>query len=175
MNPRETNSNSDVKVITPRNVLREKIGYGGIDPVALERAEEVIRESPKDLDYPDYARYFLTRMETVMAEARQSSRNDRKIIESLTPPVMDLKASGGMFGYMLVSEIADVILDFLEGLQTLNDDALNIFDIHHKTLNAIITNGLKGDGGPSGLALSKELYGACQRYNKKYPDTKKGQ
>jgi len=172
-NREPTRSEDGVKIITPRNVLREKIGYGGIDPVVLERAEEVIRNSEKELDYADYAREFLQRMEKVMLAARQPGRNDRQIIKSLTSPVMDLKASGGMFGFSLVSEIADVILDFLEGLETLNDDALEIFDIHHKTLNAIITNALKGNGGASGLALSKELYGACQRYHKKYPPEKK--
>lgn len=170
----ESRNEDGVKIITPRNVLREKIGYGGIDPVVLERAEEVIRSSETELNYADYARDFLAQMEKIMLEARKPGRDDQRIIKALTGPVMDLKASGGMFGYALVSEIADVILDFLEGLNTLNDDAIEIFDIHHKTLNAIITNGLKGNGGASGLSLSKELYGACQRYYKKYPNAKKG-
>lgn len=173
MNQNETKTEGGVKIITPRNILREKIGYGGIDPVVLDRAEEIIRNSEKEFDYAEYAHDFLARMEKVMAEARKSSRNDKNVIKALTNPVMDLKASGGMFGYALVSEIADVILDFLEGLEALNDDALEIFDIHHKTLNAIITNGLKGDGGAGGLALSKELYRACQRYQKKHLGAKK--
>jgi hypothetical protein len=86
---------------------------------------------------------------------------------------MDLKASGGMFGYGLVTEVADVALDFLERLDHLNDDALEIIEIHHKTLGTIIASGLRGNGGKAGLSLSKELYGACQRYYKKYPDAQK--
>lgn len=173
MSEREVVNEDGVRVITPRNMLREKIGYGGIDPVLLERAEEVISNSDQDVDYANYSRYFLNRIEEIIAAARKPGRDDREIITSLTRPVMDMKASGGMFGYALVSEIADVVLDFLEGLDKLNDDAIDIFEIHHKALSAIISNGLKGDGGKNGLGLSKELFGACQRYYKKYPDAKK--
>ncbi len=155
-----------VKMITPRHVLREKIGRGGINPAFLERAEEQIASN--DVDFQPYAKDFLERIEQSLAIIRPLKIRKRDTVDMIVRPVMDLKANGGMFKYPLVTEIADIILDFLEGLDSLNDDAIGIIDVHQKTLRAIINNKLTGSGGKAGRALTDELYGACNRYHKKY-------
>lgn len=166
MTESEHRADNEVRVITPRNILREKIGYGGLDPVIIEKAEELIAKA--DLDFVPYARTFLERIEKAVAAAKSANSRDRDAINAIVRPVMELKANGGMFGHALISEIADILLDFLEGLDTLNDDAIEIVDVHHRTLTAIVLSGMKGSGGKEGLALAKELHSACQRYQKKY-------
>ena len=160
-----------VKVITPRHILREKIGYGGIDPVALNRAEESIAKN--DVDFQPYAQDFLARIDKAVSAARSLEVRNRSVVDTIVRPVMELKASGGMFKYPLVTEIADILLDFLEGLDSLNSDAFGIIDAHQKTLQVIINSKLTGDGGRAGKALADELYGACKRYQKKHPPAKK--
>lgn len=81
---------------------------------------------------------------------------------------MQLKANGGMFQYQLISEIAALALHFLENVETVNDDALQVVDVHAKTIHIIIANDLKGDGGKEGYALVKELEKACKRFFGKY-------
>ncbi|HEY8190182.1 MAG TPA: hypothetical protein VIF12_05815 [Micavibrio sp.] len=161
-----------VKMITPRHVLREKIGYGGIDPAVMERAEEHIAKN--DVDFQPYAKGFLERIEQAVAVARPIKVRNRDAVDMIVNPVMELKANGGMFKYPLVTEIADIMLDFLEGLNSLNDDALDLVEVHQKTLHAIIGSKLSGDGGKAGKALANELYRACKRYHKKHPTPKKG-
>lgn len=155
----------DVRMITPRHVLREKIGYGGIDKRLLTRAQEVIEEAP--VEFEPFAKQFLARLRQNIDSARTGSR-DKKAIDAMTRPVMELKANGGMFRYNLISDIADTLLDFLESLKDLNDDALDVVEVHHSTLGVIITSRLTGDGGREGAKLISELRGACTRYMKKY-------
>jgi hypothetical protein len=172
MNDFEQKIVDGVKMITPRHVLREKMGYGGIDPAVMERAEEHIVKN--DVDFQPYAKGFLERIEQAVAVARPLKVRNRDTVDMIVKPVMELKANGGMFQYPLVTEIADIILDFLEGLNSLNDDALDLVEVHQKTLQAIICSKLSGNGGKAGRALANELYGACKRYHKKHPPAKKG-
>lgn len=167
MNFNEQKIANGVKMITPKHVLREKIGYGGIAKGLVERAEGVIASN--DIDFQPYAKNFLGRIEQAIVLARPLKTRNRETVDMLIKPVMELKANGGMFKYPLVTEIADIILDFLEGLNSLNDDALDVVDIHQKALHAIIGNRLTGNGGRTGESLSNELYAACKRYHKKHP------
>lgn len=156
----------DVKIITPRHVLREKIGYGGIDPVLLDRAEEFIASN--DVVFQPFAVDFLGRLTRAIEDARKSGLRDKDTIDLIARPVMELKANGGMFGYPLVSNVADILLNFMEGLEELNDDAVEIIDVHVKTLNVIVASDLSGKGGKEGKHLADELYDACRRYEKKH-------
>jgi hypothetical protein len=81
---------------------------------------------------------------------------------------MEMKSSAAMFKYGLASEIASVVLDFLESVDELNDDGFNIVDVHYQTLEAIIRLKLTGYGGKQGKVMADELYAACRRYEKKY-------
>lgn len=155
-----------VRIITPRHTLREKLGYGGIDPAVLVRAQELIEETT--VDFEPYAKAFLDRLEKEIQIVRGKQTRNQADIHAITRPVMELKANGGMFRYTLITEIADILLNFLESLSVLNDDALDVVGIHTKTLTAIISGKLTGDGGREGRKLANELDGACQRYMKKY-------
>lgn len=154
------------KIISPRPILKEKVGTGGFAANSVQNAELVIARN--DTDFAPYARGFLTALGLAIAEARLRKRRDREVIKTLLKPAMELKANGTTFKYALVTDVADILLNFLEDLDTLNDDALDIADIHHKALGVIITNHLSGDGGTQGATLSNELYSACQRYARKY-------
>lgn len=80
--------------------------------------------------------------------------------------VMQLKANAAVFHYRLVGNLAQVMLGFLESLTHIDDNALEIVDAHHKTLNAIIAKQMKGDGGQHGQELQQELIRACERYKR---------
>lgn len=155
-----------VRIITPRHTLREKLGYGGIDPAVLTRAQEFIEDTT--VDFEPFAKTFLERLKDQIQTLRAKPVRNQADIHALTRPVMELKANGGMFKYPLITEIADILLNFLESLSVLNDDALDVVDIHYKTLTAIVSGKLTGDGGREGRKLAGELDGACQRYMKKH-------
>ena len=160
------NISDDVKLITPPHVLREKMGHGGIAPAALEQAQTFIDNN--DVDFVPYAGSFLDRLNNAIKAARNAHPRDKQVINTLVKPVMELKANGAMFKYGLITELADILLNFLEDLDNLNDDSFEIVDAHYKAISAIIHNRLTGNGGREGKALVNELYSACQRYTKKH-------
>ncbi len=153
------------RFIKPPNILKQKVGNGGIDEQLLERGQEAINTT--EFDFIPYAQAFLKQLSDFAKEAR-SNDNFSAAKEKMIRPVMQLKANGGMFRYQLVSDVADIALQFLESVDTANDDTFDVLKAHEKTINIIITNKLKGDGGREGYALIKELDKACQRYFSKY-------
>ena len=150
----------------PPNVLRDKCGRGGINPDVLSMAQKVIDEN--ELDFVPFAERFLERIDKAIANARNSTIRGRDVINTITGPVMELKANGAMFEYPLVSDVAAVLLNFLEDMKELNEDAMGIIAVHRRTLNVIITSRLRGTGGKDGMALLQELADACDRYYKKH-------
>jgi hypothetical protein len=155
------------RIITPRHILREKIGSGGIDPIKLRHAQDYLDHN--NVNFEPYAHAFLDRLAQAIADARNATIPDRTVINAITRPIVDLKANGGMFQYKLLAEIADILMNFLEEIPELNDDTFNLLDVNFKTMSTIIKNRLTGDGGPSGKALADELYQATRRYRKKHP------
>ncbi len=157
------------KFHTPQNNLRLKAGYGGIDPQVMERAEEYIKTN--DLDFTDLAKSILDRLEKAVEAVKRDDHRSKEGINRLVGPVMEMKANGAMFKYGLLTDVADIALDFLENADYLNDDAFNIVDVHCRTFSIIVNNKLKGFGGAQGGVLIKELQEACARYHKKHSKT----
>lgn len=156
---------AQIKIIKASNKLQMKAGAGDIDKAYIERAEKVIENNTEN--FSEIGREFLDRLAAGVDRARSTDLPMKDKIAGMTQPVMELKANARMFKYELVSELANVMLGFLESIKELDKDAIEIVAAHHATLSAIITEGRKGDGGESGPMLRKELESACQRYSKK--------
>jgi hypothetical protein len=158
--------NRKARFIHPPNILREKVGYGGIEPERLEKAEVFLVENP--IDFRPYAREFLGQIDAVIAELEANIIDRERALSAIRRPVMELKAHGAMFNYRLISDIADIVLNFIENIHEMNDDAFDILDVHHKSLDVIVSNELVGNGGMVGKSLADELFFACERYYKKH-------
>lgn len=155
-----------VKFHTPQNTLRLKAGYGGMDPVVMDRAETFIQTN--DVDFTAIAKAMIDRLDRAFEAARATNNRSPEAIDRMISPIMELKANGAMFKFSLLSEVANIALDFLENIDHLNDDGFEIVAIHRRTLQIILKNQLRGSGGPQGTALIKELNEACARYHKKH-------
>ena len=154
------------RFIKPPNRLREKVGYGGIDPKRLAQGSEFVLKN--DFDFEPYARNFLEILENTIQDIHDGKYEGKEAVDILSRPVMELKGNGGMFGYRLISEIADIVLNFLENISELNEDAFEILEVHQKTLKIVMANRLRGDGGQVGKELARELFQACNRFYRKY-------
>jgi len=77
---------------------------------------------------------------------------------------MTIKANAAMFNYDLITNLANVMLSFLESIKKLDKDVIEIVDAHHKTLTMIVLKKMKGDIGEPGKQLENELKGVCKRY-----------
>jgi hypothetical protein len=164
MSDQKKTSSKKARFINPPNRIKTKVGSGGLSENLIERAQYHIETA--EVEYEPEAQKHLKEIGDVIA--RLKAEKGLHPVDPLINPVMQLKASGGMFRYQLVSDVADIALNFIESLKAVNEAALDVVQAHLHTIHIIMNHKLKGSGGKEGFALIKELDNACQRYYSKY-------
>jgi hypothetical protein len=147
--------------------LKQKVGSGTISPELIEKAQKGIEDN--DVDFSPLGLQFLNELDEALIDVQKNLHADKfeSQKQDLTQPVMELKANAAMFHFNLVGNLASIMLNFLETIDSLDTDALSIVRAHHDTLRGIISNNMRGDGGDKGKICIQELEGACARYYKK--------
>lgn len=159
--------NKNHNVYKANCTLQQKTGKGTPDTELIEKAQKALDNNK--VDFTPLGLQFLTELEETLNDLDKNLdvckfENQKK---ELTDPVMELKANAKMFQYSLVSELANIMLNFLESTTALDRDALSIVRGHHDSLKVILTKKMKGDGGKNGKIMIAELTDACSRYYKK--------
>lgn len=153
----------------PPNVLKSKVGSGGLGEDILEKAQTLLENN--SVDFQPLAEMYLNKLMIAANAARATNGNaDTEMrIAALIQPAMQLKSNGGMFHYPLVTTIADKLVQFLEVLAKPDDDALEIIVAFHTTIRAVVMGRIMNDGGRHGKELVEALDAACMRYFTRYP------
>jgi len=161
-------SKKEVKKIRASNALAQKIGAGDVDSKKIAAAQDVMEAT--EIDFGEIANPFLEKLQAavVAAQAREGDADGKALIESITNPTMNLKANAATFNYPLVSEAAGTVLNFLDMLQTIDDDIVVIADNLHKAITVIVSQKMSGADNPIGKTLVKEFKDVCQRYVDKH-------
>ncbi len=150
------------KKIPAPKILQEKTGIGKLNPEIIKRSQRVLDENK--IDFVPIAKHFLEQLSYEIEKARKEENPGRRTLENIIGPVMQIKANAYIFKYSLISDLATIMLNFLENLNMIDEYILQIIDANQRTLIHIIDNEMKGDTGSVGEALKKELEGACSRY-----------
>ena len=154
--------------IEPDMTLKKLVGYGGLAPDILEKAQALIEESHED--FIPVAEQQLTALhEGVMIAGMQKDKTDHEaLISTMLYPAMQLKAHGGMFGYPVITTLANRLVQFLELVEDVNDDMLEIVSSFYTALNALVVSRIQNDETDEGEGLLSALNSACYRYFDKY-------
>lgn len=158
---------------TPPNRIKSKVGTGGLADDILNKAEALLENNT--VDFRPFGELYLesiTRGVDVVRDLPGSETSDEYHISNILFPAMQLKANGGMFHYNLVTSIADRMIQFLEVIEVLDHDALEIVKAFQTTIRAILLGQIRGDGGARGQELLDALNAACYRYLEKYPENR---
>lgn len=150
------------KIIKASKALQSKAGQGDISAEAITKAEIAIKDNTRD--FMPLAENLLIQLSNNIENVRRGGSDDKTLIKGLSKPVMELKSNAKMFGYDLVTNLANIMLDFLESIESPDALAVDIVEAHHKTLSLILAKKMSGDGGAMGPVLQKELQAAIQRY-----------
>jgi hypothetical protein len=161
--------------IKPPNLLKAKVGSGGLNEQILDKAQALLENTATD--FRPLAEMYLDSMRKGWERAQSDSGKEdpEKLIAGMLYPAMQLKANGGMFHYPLITRIGDHLVQFLEVIERPDPDALEIVAAFHTTMRAIVVGQVSGDGGRYGADLIQELEDACYRYFQKYAEVNRGE
>ena len=157
-----TEETKKARIVKANHLLQAKVGSGPVDEKLIEKSQKLIENA--GVDFIPMAREYIAQLEQSIAAAKEKDKNDDAILQDMTTAVMQLKANATMFNYALVGNLANIMLNFLETIGTIDKDVLEIVSAHQKTLIIVVGNGMKGDGGEFGKELAAELKDACKRY-----------
>jgi len=152
----------DAELITPPNLIKEKVGSGGINPTLIQRAEDYLQSNKAD--FAPIADMYFTLLDDNMQRMIKEDMWGEESFEALLFPLVQLKSHGSMFQYPLVTEISGMLINFLEVIQTLDKNALDVILAHKMTLKAVLASRIKDHESAQGRALVDALQDACMRY-----------
>lgn len=160
------------RVMKASHLLQSKVGFGEVEEEAVERGEKVI-QAISQIDFKPLLTEYLEALEDAIAAFKKETNKDQEDVnnelhESITAPVMQIKGNAAMFNYILMSKLANIMLNFLETVDKIDDDVIDILEAHLTTLHAIVNKDMRDDGGVDGQLLQDELRDACKRYFTKH-------
>ena len=143
-------------------LLQAKVGMGIIPEEKIIKSQNILEKN--EINFIPIAIGFLNELRLGLDDAYKDKNPTRRSIEKLIAPVMQIKANARIFRYGRLGDLASIMLNFLEGMNELDTEMLEIVEAHHKTLNHIIQEELQGDGGSVGQTFELELEAVCKRY-----------
>lgn len=152
------------ELFSPVNLLKQKVGSGGIDEARIEKAQTLIQGVSNDV-FRELINELLSILQTLIALCRHEQYyNTQKLIEDFAATFVQIKAHGAMFRYPLMSSIANNAIRFLDNLTDVDGKALDVLQAHCDSIHLVKSKKLEGDGGEKGAEIKKALADACQRY-----------
>lgn len=141
--------------IWPHNPLADKAIKGGPNAVTaemLDRAEKVIADAAGD--YLESVNADLEKLHAALDDLVQSDDRHAEALERLFAVGHDIKGQGGIFGYDLMTVIADHLCRLIENLDhDPGEPEIEVLQLYVDALHVVIAKRLTADGGPEGKRL----------------------
>lgn len=134
------------------NTLKEKVGAGGFDPIALRRADVAVEDMSEEYEVRLQAE--VAALDEAFRAMRRSGAFDQA---RLFACAHGLRGEAGTFGYPLVSAIGNTLARYLDTKPALDAAACEIVESHINALRAVVVRKVKGDGGEIGAQLVQGL------------------
>lgn len=160
----------NVKFYEPDKSLKIKVGPTPFKKETVEKADKELEKN--EIDFEPMAKDALQEMRQSIDKARQGKGDPKELVDELTKPVMQLKANAATFKYPLITQLMNILLNFLETLDDVNKDVIAITEINHKAVRTVLAHKMKGDTDKRGDLLVRELGNVIQRYRKKHQSVK---
>lgn len=153
---------NEPRVIKARKTLQAKIGTGRVDPKLIEEMQNYLDNLV--VDYKPIAKRYIDRIEELLAEMPQNNYDREYYLNELMKPVMDMKATGGMFNEHVISNISGTVLRLLENTHNLDDDMVQIVKVHNASIRSALALGVRSMEDQRAQKLVMEIKKACKRY-----------
>lgn len=159
--------------IPPPHQLKVKVGSGGLGEDVLAKAQEILENN--STDFGPLAEMYLNTLSKALEGARSAipMREHHEVaITVMIYPAMQLKANGGMFHFPIVTMLADKMVQFLEVIDTIDHDVIDLAEAFIITIRAVLASQIHDTRHPQGQELLSALDGACRRYFTRHPENR---
>ena len=146
------------EMIEPPNTLKSKVGIGGpgaVDPETLARAEKVIADLADN--YLEWAHEDMAKLQGALKELVSEGGDQKEKIAKVFQISHDMKGQGGSFGYDLITTIGNGLCRYLENREEVGPAEIEAIKLHVGSMQVVLTNGIKGEGGEIGTQLLSGL------------------
>lgn len=156
--------------IKPPNLIRAKVGTGGLAEAILNKAQKLLDNNKTD--FLPLADSYLGAIKSTleMAQDKRVAISGEPLIAAMLYPAVQLKANGGMFNYPMITDIADRMVQFLEVVQEADEEVLDIILGFYTSMRAVVVGRMQGEMNKQGEELVYALNDACVRYFAKNQD-----
>lgn len=152
----------DATIVTLPNILKQKLGHGGIEASVRLGAQDFIDNNT--IDFQPLAKSLLHILATAIEKSQKNQLTGEEAINAMLYPAAQLQAQGSLFRYPFVSDIASVLVNFLETVEALDGDVLNVVCVHRDVISYILKNSRAKNTTPHDQQLQNSLIDACRRY-----------
>lgn len=149
-------------MISPSTALQTKAGTGWIAPDRVKACQTLLDNN--SYDFAPIGTAILDRLQTHVEKARDDKITRAHAHEKILECVMQLKANGTMFQYPIVTTLCAVTMSFLETIQNLDNEALDIVQTLHDHLSLIFEKQVKKINSAPARAMEKEIKSICHEY-----------
>jgi CheY-like chemotaxis protein len=109
-------------------------------------------------DFMDWTAEYVGQLEQLYKAASELPVEKRKAtFNKISMIAHELRGQGGVFGYPLISNIAESLFDLTHQMLDRSDDSLQLIKEHLDTLKAVMREKIRGDGGAIGVAVMQAL------------------
>jgi len=150
------------RLVKPKNSLKAKVGHGGFKEEDLKKAQIAIEENK--VDFKPIALGLLGELDQILLDLK-SGKLEISASGKIMDPLMQLRAQGSLFHYASITRISDVVVDFLDGLDGLDDHVIEILSAYKNAGTAILALEIHDKDDAKVAALVKELQNTCKRYH----------
>mgnify|MGYP006280734923 CR=1 FL=1 len=163
MEKKTKKSSKKAKFVEPPNLLKKKVGSGGLSEKILNQAQKLLENN--SIEFAPIAEMYLASLLKAIDRASYSTgRTHDEVINELVYPVQQLRANGDMFDYTLITIMAKNLIHFLNTVDQIDGKVLEITQAFHTSMNVVVHGKIRGDGGDEGRELLETLQDACDRY-----------
>lgn len=155
-----------IRFYRPPRRLRTKTGADiGIDVNRIANIQKEL-DSWSD-DFIKWTVGYIESLKKIMASASMKDpSNRRNDFTRINQIAHELRGQGGIFGYPLVSSVAKSLFELTKDTLDRSDECLALIKNHMETLQIVLRDEVRGDGGAVGMEILKAMRIANDKFLK---------
>lgn len=154
-------------IMPATRILQSRVGAGKIKPEKVEKAEKKIAAVRGRIDLQPFGLTHMAEVEACLQKIK-SGKHGIEVTDELARSLMNFKSNIGTFGDGPMIGLAVIMLNWVESLETIDQDVQDVLGGYYTTLDQIFSGKIK-DGAMIEIIV-REMQAACERYFSRHPE-----